>query len=167
MLGRSSPISNPVKLSVCIDMILTEIPFLQRMETVKRLGYPAFEFWEWKKKDIEAILRKKNELGLEIATMMGTGWKQMNSEDARKTFVRCPKCGTPFELSRDPQTGKRRDARFCSARCRVAHYRARIERAQQLGAEGLTPGQIAHALGTQARTVNRWLKGSGSDRTRQ
>jgi hydroxypyruvate isomerase len=79
--------SNPIKLSVCIDMILTEIPFLQRIETVKRLGYPAFEFWEWKNKDVDAILRKKTELGLEIATMMGSGWKPMNSEDARKTFV--------------------------------------------------------------------------------
>jgi len=87
MLGRSKPISNPVRLSVCIDMILTEIPFLQRMETVKRLGYPAFEFWEWKNKDVDAILRKKNELGLEIATMMGTGWKQMNSEEASRNFV--------------------------------------------------------------------------------
>lgn len=78
---------NSVRLSVCIDMILTEMPFLQRMETVKRLGYPAFEFWEWKNKDVDAILRKKNELGLEIATMMGTGWKPMNLEESRKTFV--------------------------------------------------------------------------------
>jgi hydroxypyruvate isomerase len=85
--GWSPPISNPVKLSVCVDMILTELPFLQRMESVKRLGYPAFEFWEWKNKDVDAILRKKNELGLEIATMMGAGWKQLNSEEARKTFV--------------------------------------------------------------------------------
>jgi hydroxypyruvate isomerase len=79
--------SNPIKLSVCIDMILTEIPFLERMERVKKLGYPAFEFWEWKNKDVDAILRRKNELGLEIATMMASGWKHMNSEDARKTFV--------------------------------------------------------------------------------
>ena len=68
-------------------MILTELPFLERVERVKRLGYPAFEFWEWKNKDIDAIIRKKSELGLEIATMMGTGWKQLNTEDARKTFV--------------------------------------------------------------------------------
>jgi hydroxypyruvate isomerase len=89
MLVRSLPQSkpNPVRLSVCIDMILTEIPFLDRMDRVKQLGYPAFEFWEWKNKDVEAILRKKNELGLEIATMMGSGWKHMNTEDARKTFV--------------------------------------------------------------------------------
>ncbi|MEK6286724.1 MAG: TIM barrel protein [Acidobacteriota bacterium] len=89
MLGGSRPQSKPnaVRLSVCIDMIMTEIPFLERMERVKRLGYPAFEFWEWKNKDVEAILRTKNELGLEIATIMGSGWKHMNSEDARKTFV--------------------------------------------------------------------------------
>ena len=79
--------SSSIKLSVCIDMILTELPFLERMERVKRLGYPAFEFWEWKNKDVDAIIRKKNELGLEIATMMGTGWKQLNTDDARKTFV--------------------------------------------------------------------------------
>lgn len=85
--SRPQSKSNPIKLSVCIDMIMTEIPFLERMERVKRLGYPAFEFWEWKNKDVDAILGKKNELGLQIATMMGSGWKHMNSEDARKTFV--------------------------------------------------------------------------------
>lgn len=89
MLVRSLPQSKPnsVRLSVCIDMILTEIPFLERMDRIKQLGYPAFEFWEWKNKDVEAILKKKNELGLEIATMMGSGWKHMNSENARKNFV--------------------------------------------------------------------------------
>ena len=87
ILNSVSAQSKSVKLSVCIDMILTEIPFLQRMETVKRLGYPAFEFWEWKNKDVDAILRKKDELGLEIATMMGTGWKPVFTEEERKTFV--------------------------------------------------------------------------------
>jgi len=76
-----------VRLSVCIDMIMTGIPFVERMMHVKRLGYPAFEFWEWKNKDVDAILKKKEELGLEIATMMGTGWKQLFTEDARRTFV--------------------------------------------------------------------------------
>lgn len=76
-----------VRLSVCIDMIMTDIPFLERIERVKRLGYPAFEFWNWKNKDVDAIIRKKNELGLEIATIMGSGWKQLFTDEARKTFV--------------------------------------------------------------------------------
>ena len=89
LLVRSLPQSkpNPIRLSVCIDMILTEVPFLERMDRIKKIGYPAFEFWEWKNKDVEAILRKKDELGLEIATIMGSGWKHMNSGEARKTFV--------------------------------------------------------------------------------
>jgi hydroxypyruvate isomerase len=76
-----------IRLSVCIDMILTEIPFTDRMAHVKQLGYPAFEFWDWKKKDLDAIQRKKDELGLEIATMMGSGWKQLFTEESRRGFV--------------------------------------------------------------------------------
>ncbi|HXF38552.1 MAG TPA: TIM barrel protein [Blastocatellia bacterium] len=79
--------SSPVRLSVCIDMIMTDLPFLARMDRVKRLGYPAFEFWDWKNKEVDAIIRKKNELGLEIATIMGSGWKPLFTEDSRKTFV--------------------------------------------------------------------------------
>lgn len=84
---RSFQQSKPVRLSVCIDMIMTDIPFLERMERVKRLGYPAFEFWEWKNKDVDAIIRKKNELGLEIATIVGSGWKQLFTDEARGKFV--------------------------------------------------------------------------------
>lgn len=87
VFSRSSTTESSVRLSVCIDMIMTDIPFLERMERVKRLGYPAFEFWEWKNKDVDAIIRKKNELGLEIATIMGSGWKQLFTDEARKTFV--------------------------------------------------------------------------------
>ncbi len=76
-----------LKFSVCVDMILVEIPFLERLDRIKRLGYTAFEFWSWKNKDVEAITRKKNDLGLEVATIMGSGWKHMNTEEARKAFV--------------------------------------------------------------------------------
>lgn len=89
LAGRTSIASQspPVRLSVCIDMILVEIPFLDRIERIAKLGYPAFEFWAWKNKDVDAILRKKEELGLEVATLMGSGWKQMNTEEARRNFV--------------------------------------------------------------------------------
>jgi hydroxypyruvate isomerase len=79
--------TSAIRFSVCIDMIMTEIPFLQRMERIKQIGYAAFEFWDWKSKDVDAIIRKKTELGLEVATIMGAGWKQLNTEEARKAFV--------------------------------------------------------------------------------
>ncbi|HKY05125.1 MAG TPA: TIM barrel protein [Blastocatellia bacterium] len=84
-ISRQRPAA--LKFSVCVDMILAEIPFLERLDRIKRLGYPAFEFWSWKNKDVEAIARKKRELGLEVAAIMGSGWKHMNTEDARKAFV--------------------------------------------------------------------------------
>lgn len=86
--SKSSDVkTGAIRFSVCIDMIMTEIPFIERMERIKQIGYTAFEFWEWKSKDVDAIIRKKNELGLEVATIMGAGWKQMNTEEARKAFV--------------------------------------------------------------------------------
>jgi hypothetical protein len=55
--------------------------------------------------------------------LLGALWLRFSAAvGALKTFNKCPQCGAPFELSRDPQTGKRRDARFCSARCGVGHY---------------------------------------------
>lgn len=90
LAGQAKPMGGKagvIKFSVCVEMIMSKLPFLERMEQVKKLGYPAIEFWEWKNKDVEAILRKKNELGLEIATIMGSGWKTMNTEEARKTFA--------------------------------------------------------------------------------
>src|SRR2546426_12220545 len=71
LFASNSGPAPPVRLSVCIDMIMTEIPFLERIDRVKRLGYPAFEFWEWKTKDVDAIIRKKNEIGLGVPTIMG------------------------------------------------------------------------------------------------
>jgi hydroxypyruvate isomerase len=87
-LGRPQSVSPIVRLSVCIDMILTEIPFLNRIDRVKRLGFPAFEFWDWKPKDIDAIAGKREELGLEVATFVASGWKHMNTEDQRNIFVK-------------------------------------------------------------------------------
>ncbi len=77
---------------------------------------------------------------------------------ALKTFNKCQQCLAPFELSRDPQTGKRRDARFCSARCRVGHYRGRKEQARRLNSTGMSAQQIARELNTTAGTVRGWLR---------
>lgn len=91
-------------------------------------------------------------------TLLGAMWLQFAAAvDGLKRFQQCAQCGAPFEVSRDPKTGKRRDARFCSARCRVGHYRERIEQARRLRSTGMTVQRIAHELGTRAVTVRGWL----------
>jgi hypothetical protein len=95
---------------------------------------------------------------LEPQSLLGALWLQFAATvDARKTFTSCQRCGAPFEISRDPRTGKRRDARFCSDRCRVGYYRDRIGRARELGSQGMAPAKIARELDARIETVRSWL----------
>jgi hydroxypyruvate isomerase len=52
------------KFSVCMDLVLRDLPFLDRIDCVADAGYPAFEFWFWTNKDMPAILNKKQSRGL-------------------------------------------------------------------------------------------------------
>jgi len=55
------------KLSVCIEMIFGELPFVERIQAVKEAGLPAFEFWGWSKKDLEAVRRAQDQTGLALS----------------------------------------------------------------------------------------------------
>ncbi|MEM2921714.1 MAG: TIM barrel protein [Candidatus Bathyarchaeia archaeon] len=57
-----------VKLSVCVEMIFTELPFLDRIGAVAEAEFEALEFWGWRNKDIDAILKRKEEHGLEVSS---------------------------------------------------------------------------------------------------
>jgi hypothetical protein len=94
---------------------------------------------------------------LEPQSLIAALWLQFAAAiDAGKSFAKCPQCGVPFEVSRDP-SGKRRSARFCSDRCRVAHYRGRIDRAQKMEREGISLPRIARELNTRIATLRNWL----------
>jgi len=54
--------------SVCIDAVFMGKDFFDSMRTVKKCGYGAIEFWSWWDKDIEKIVKVKNEIGLDVAT---------------------------------------------------------------------------------------------------
>jgi len=56
------------RLSACIEALFTKVPFVQRLDEVKKVGLTAFEFWGRGGKDLDAIAKKKDELGLEAAT---------------------------------------------------------------------------------------------------
>ena len=44
-----------IKFSVCIEMIFSDLPLLERISAVAEAGYPAVEFWGWRGKDMDAI----------------------------------------------------------------------------------------------------------------
>jgi hydroxypyruvate isomerase len=41
-----------MKLSLCLEMLFTDRPFIERLATASRLGYRAIEFWDWRDKDL-------------------------------------------------------------------------------------------------------------------
>lgn len=55
------------RLSACIEAVFTKVPFERRLEEVKAAGLDAFEFWGWRSHDLDALARKKDETGLELA----------------------------------------------------------------------------------------------------
>ncbi len=57
----------PLRLSVCIEMIFTEVPFEQRIAKVAEAGLEAIEFWGWRNKDLKAIARQAEQAGVTIA----------------------------------------------------------------------------------------------------
>jgi hydroxypyruvate isomerase len=50
--------------AVNVEMTWTKLPFLDRLRKVKEAGFSHYEFWPWRGKDIEGILKLNEELGL-------------------------------------------------------------------------------------------------------
>ena len=53
--------------AVNVEMTWDKLPFLDRLRKVKEAGFSHYEFWPWRGKDIEGILRLNEELGLTTA----------------------------------------------------------------------------------------------------
>jgi hypothetical protein len=106
-------------------------------------------------------------LRLQPTTLLGALWLQFAlAIDLLKRFVKCAECGSPFEVSHGQSSGKRTDAKFCSPRCRVGHYRGRIEQAQRLRLS-LPPKEIARRLNTSLGVINRWLAAGKTKKVRR
>lgn len=76
-----------VKLSVCIEMFWRELPYEERICRVAALGFPAFEFWGWKNKDIAKIQEAMRETGLPIAALCLEPGSSLNKRNATAGLV--------------------------------------------------------------------------------
>ena len=76
-----------LNLSVCIEMIYRDLPFTDRIAQVGQVGIPAFEFWGWENKDIDAIGEAKEKAGLAIASCAGSGGGALVDPAERNAFV--------------------------------------------------------------------------------
>jgi len=58
-------------LSLCLEMIFRDRPFIERLAEAARLGYRAVEFWDWRDKDVDGVAAEADRLGLAIAAISG------------------------------------------------------------------------------------------------
>ncbi|MEI7773064.1 MAG: TIM barrel protein [Chloroflexales bacterium] len=65
--------TSPLRFSVCVETLFSEKPFEQRLEYVRDLGFPAFEFWTRQGKDMNITLALKMALRLEVSAFVGSG----------------------------------------------------------------------------------------------
>ena len=62
----------PLQFSVCLETIYRGMPFEQRLEHIKDLGFHAFEFWDRQGKDMNITLALKMALRLEVSAFLGS-----------------------------------------------------------------------------------------------
>lgn len=77
-----------MRFSACIEMIFRELPVAERIKNVAAAELPAFEFWSWQNKDLEEILKAKEETGLEVAAFIGSGGGAAVNPAERNGFVK-------------------------------------------------------------------------------
>src|SRR5690242_2828224 len=53
--------------AVNVEMTWNRLPFLDRIRKVKEARFSHYEFWPWRGKDIDAIVKLNQELGLTTA----------------------------------------------------------------------------------------------------
>jgi hydroxypyruvate isomerase len=62
----------PLRFSVCIEMIFSELPFEQRLEYVAANGFKAYEFWRRANKDMNITHALSRALRLSVAAFVGS-----------------------------------------------------------------------------------------------
>jgi hydroxypyruvate isomerase len=76
-----------LNLSVCIETVFTERPFIERIKAVADAGYKAFEFWGWSNKDLAAVAGAAADNGLTIAGFGSQAEGALVDPGNRESFV--------------------------------------------------------------------------------
>lgn len=79
------------KFAVNCEMWWTKLPFLERVKMTAALGFPGLEFWPLAGKDLDALAKLTQDLGLEIVQFTAWGFKPgmndpKNHDDVVKTI---------------------------------------------------------------------------------
>ena len=77
-----------MKASVCIEMVYTEYPFLERIQLAAEQGYDAVEFWNWDNKDLPAIKETARRARIQVASFQSNLGGTLIHPGQRDSFVK-------------------------------------------------------------------------------
>ena len=60
-----------MKYSICIDAVCRGLDSVDALDKVKAAGFKAFEFWQWTTRDLDALKKKADALGLSCVSFSG------------------------------------------------------------------------------------------------
>lgn len=73
--------------SACIELLFSELPFLERIERARYHNFDAIEFWDFKEKDIKAIKDRCINSNIKVATFVGNTNGQMIDPNDNIIFI--------------------------------------------------------------------------------
>lgn len=76
-----------VRLSVCIEIIFGELPFIERIKKVSETSLDAIEFWSWWNKDVEEIKKVSQREKIKVATFC-TKFESIVDIKKRENFLK-------------------------------------------------------------------------------
>jgi hydroxypyruvate isomerase len=129
-----------MKLSVCVEMIFKDLPFVDRVAAVADAGYEAYEFWRWREKDLAGIKQATRRADIAVSSMLlDTSASLVDPEthaqlvrDARETFAAAQElgCRTVIATTGNERAGVPREAQHAAV---VAGLRAVAPDAEAIG----------------------------------
>jgi len=76
------------KFAVNVEMWWSKLPFLDRVRKTAEYGFPAFEMWPYENKDLDALVKLKEQLGIELAQFTAWGFNPgMNNPKNEDAFI--------------------------------------------------------------------------------
>lgn len=76
-----------MKFSCCIELLFTELPFIDRIYRAKECGFDAVEFWSWTDKDCDEIHRALLDTGMKVGIFQGNIEGRMVDAEDRELYL--------------------------------------------------------------------------------
>ena len=137
-----------MQIAFCLEMLYTELPFVQRLATAKSDGIEWFEFWDWRNKDLNVLLHEMNLLNMKVSNLSGNrqfgmidpGERALFLEELHETGAIAKRIGCPTLMLLVQRLEE--DGRAVSP----LTFLSRNEKIEQIIACGFEAGELAEKL---------------------